>query len=160
LGNVSSFALCSTQGVLGFSWFRFMAAAGFCGHPMVLASPKFWHLLWQLCCAFTNSWLPGVRPQLLCLTPLFLDFQLLQRLHLHQYLSWPTTVPSPSCFPSPLYTFKTSTTWLTFILPSSAASTRCHPGCLWNSAFIHWSWGNTSQKISPQRGWWFLLNHC
>lgn len=58
-------------------------------------------------------------------------------------LSWPLPVPSLSCSPWPLHSFKTSATWDTF--PSLTATTSL--GTVWTTGSVCWPWGNTSEKI-------------
>lgn len=59
-------------------------------------------------------------------------------------------VPSLGCSPRPLYTFKTSTTWVTLTLPRSTARQVNH-GHLWTTASMCWLSGNIS--------WRFYINY-
>lgn len=89
LGNVSSFAVCSTQSFSSRSWqLHPTAAAVPGGHALVLASPK---LLGSLASTelHLHQYPPldspsAAKPQLLHLSPSVLGLQLTLRLHLHK----------------------------------------------------------------------------
>lgn len=108
--------------ILGSGYLHSTTAVVLGGHPMVLASQK--------CCDLSFNW-AALSPTASRKAPFMvpsLNFsewphQLTLKLYLHQCpLSWPLTVPSLSCSPWPLHVFKTSTTWMTLMLPSSDAS--------------------------------------
>jgi hypothetical protein len=101
------------------SWLYPTAADVLSGHSMALASQKGWGLLLQLSCTF--------KPQLSCLAHCsfsILSLQLSLRLYLHQRPLVATHSAMPQLSPCPLHTFQTSATWVTFIVPTLAASTR------------------------------------
>lgn len=56
-----------------------------------------------------------------------------------------------------LHAVKTSTTWETLTLPSSAASMTCRLDPLWTSAYMCWPWENIPRRFLPQ--WCWPLNH-
>lgn len=98
------------------------------GNPMVLASPKCWGLLPQRRWPFSKS---------LSLALFMVPNPNFSAWPLHSWvfncqrgctftngLTWPLPVPNLSCFSGPLHSFKTSTSWVTLILPSMAASGR------------------------------------
>jgi hypothetical protein len=101
LGYLSCSALCSTHSfcLLGLGWVCSTAAAVLGGHPMVLASPKHWGLLWHLGCTFTNS---SHRRSSLCQASASLHDpispELILRLHLHQW-PLPASHSTISCSP-------------------------------------------------------------
>lgn len=67
---------------------------------------------------FHQQILQGSKPQLLCMTSLFLALPMLPRLHLQQ---WPLKTPTLCSISLSLQDFKTSTTWVTVTLTSPTA---------------------------------------
>jgi hypothetical protein len=115
----------------GTSWLHSIVAAVLGGHHMVLASTIHWSLLLQLGCTFTNSlsWTLFMVLQFLFMISSVLEFQLILRLHLHQWLllashsAKPRLLSmTPSCLQNQYYLGD-------FYIPNL--------GCLWNTACVY-----------------------